>query len=175
MWFSSKGDVKRDGQAFHSGPKSRHLAAIVDAVSDTAAPQRAQDVVRRQPVNPASRRSSESCWCGLKGTTGLLVAGGCAAMKPVEQRLDRLEDRLAPQKETDSDIAAYRGLSNGAQEVEIGMTEVVSGSPTLMPHVAFSNLAQLYETLTATVEASWSCSHETHGEFHCHPREGGLP
>ena len=33
-------------------------------------------------------------------------------------------------RETDSDIAAYRGLSNGAQEVAIGMAEVVSGNPT---------------------------------------------
>jgi hypothetical protein len=29
---------------------------------------------------------------------------------------------------TDSDIAAYRGLSNGAQKVEIRMAEVVSGN-----------------------------------------------
>jgi hypothetical protein len=31
-------------------------------------------------------------------------------------------------RETDSDNAPYRGLSNGAQEVEISMAEVVSGN-----------------------------------------------
>jgi hypothetical protein len=32
---------------------------------------------------------------------------------------------------TDSDIAAYRGLSNGAQEVEIGMAETGPGNHSL--------------------------------------------
>ena len=32
--------------------------------------------------------------------------------------------------EIDGDIAAYRGLKNSAQAVEIGMAEIVSGSPT---------------------------------------------
>jgi hypothetical protein len=31
--------------------------------------------------------------------------------------------------ETDGDMAAYRGISNGAQVVEIGMAEIVSVTP----------------------------------------------
>ena len=41
--------------------------------------------------------------------------------------------RVNPPSETDSDIAAYRSLAKAAQVVEIGMAEVVSRSPTLMP------------------------------------------
>lgn len=76
--------------------------------------------------------------------------------------------------EVEAPFATTR-LSHDGPSFRIFIGLLLSKWPTLMPHVAFSNLAQLYETLTATVEASWSCSHETHGEFHCHPREGGLP
>ena len=44
-------------------------------------------------------------------------------------RRDRVALRLIRGRpRTVADIAAYRGLSNGAQEVEIGMAEVVSES-----------------------------------------------
>jgi hypothetical protein len=34
-----------------------------------------------------------------------------------------------PKSGNESDIAAYLGLKNGAQAVEIGMAEIVSGNP----------------------------------------------
>ena len=50
-------------------------------------------------------------------------------------------------RETDSDNAAYRGLSNGAQEVEIGMAEVVSGSATFTTSISVTDLRALKQWL----------------------------
>jgi hypothetical protein len=69
------------------------------------------------------------------------------------------EVRSNPCRETHSDITTYRGLSNGAQAVEIGMAGTVSGNP--LSAIRKDNSAPMAAVLKRAAGRAPSCARTT--------------